>query len=73
MSPCGLRVSACETTGSESWKRTSLSIPKQRKSKFEGFGLPILEAFRAGLPIISSNASKLPEVARNGALYFDPD
>jgi glycosyltransferase involved in cell wall biosynthesis len=42
-------------------------------SKFEGFGLPILEAFHAGLPVLSSNATTLPEVARNGALYFDPD
>jgi glycosyltransferase involved in cell wall biosynthesis len=42
-------------------------------SKFEGFGLPVLEAFHARLPIILSNASVLPEVAQNGALYFDPD
>ena len=42
-------------------------------SKFEGFGLPILEAFHAGLPVLSSNATVLPEVAQDGALYFDPD
>ena len=42
-------------------------------SKFEGFGLPILEAFHARLPVLSSNATTLPEVAREGALYFDPD
>ena len=42
-------------------------------SKFEGFGLPILEAFHARLPVLSSNATTLPEVARDGALYFDPD
>jgi glycosyltransferase involved in cell wall biosynthesis len=42
-------------------------------SKFEGFGLPILEAFDARLPVLSSNATTLPEVAQNAALYFDPD
>lgn len=41
-------------------------------SKFEGFGLPILEAFHAGLPVLSSNATTLPEVGCDGALYFDP-
>ena len=42
-------------------------------SKFEGFGLPILEAFDASLPVLSSSASTLPEVAGDGALYFGPD
>jgi glycosyltransferase involved in cell wall biosynthesis len=42
-------------------------------SKFEGFGLPILEAFHSQLPVISSNATTLPEVARDAAVYFDPN
>lgn len=42
-------------------------------SKFEGFGLPLLEAFQAGTPVLCSNATVLPEVAGDGALYFDPD
>jgi glycosyltransferase involved in cell wall biosynthesis len=42
-------------------------------SKFEGFGLPLLEAFQAGLPVLSSNATVLPEIAQDGALYFDPN
>ncbi len=42
-------------------------------SKFEGFGLPILEAFHARLAVLSSNSTTLPEVAEDGALYFDPD
>jgi glycosyltransferase involved in cell wall biosynthesis len=41
-------------------------------SKSEGFGLPMLEAFLAGCPVLSSNAASLPEIGGNGALYFDP-
>jgi glycosyltransferase involved in cell wall biosynthesis len=42
-------------------------------SRFEGFGLPILEAFHARLPVLSANATVLPEVAQDGAAYFNPD
>jgi glycosyltransferase involved in cell wall biosynthesis len=42
-------------------------------SKFEGFGLPVWEAFDAHLPVLASNATVLPEVAQNAALYFHPD
>ena len=38
----------------------------------EGFGLPGLEAMAAGLPVLSSNASCLPEVYGSAAEYFDP-
>lgn len=41
-------------------------------SVFEGFGIPLLEAFYSGLPVISSNTSSLPEVAGDAALYFSP-
>lgn len=41
-------------------------------SLYEGFGLPILEAFGAGCPVAVSSTSCFPEVARDGAVYFDP-
>jgi glycosyltransferase involved in cell wall biosynthesis len=41
-------------------------------SFFEGLGLPILEAFEYGLPVVASNATCLPEVGGDAALYFDP-
>jgi glycosyltransferase involved in cell wall biosynthesis len=41
-------------------------------SMYEGFGLPILEAFYHGTPVITSNASSLPEVAGNAAELIDP-
>lgn len=40
-------------------------------SLYEGFGLPLLEAMGMGCPILSSNASALPEVAADAALYFN--
>lgn len=41
-------------------------------SLYEGFGLPVLEAMRAGAPVITSNVSCLPEVAGGAALLVDP-
>ena len=41
-------------------------------SIFEGFGAPLLEALYSGIPVISSNASCLPEVGGDAAIYFDP-
>ena len=38
----------------------------------EGFGLPALEAMSHGAPIVSSNATCLPEVSGDAAYYFDP-
>ncbi|WP_175478435.1 glycosyltransferase [Bauldia litoralis] len=38
----------------------------------EGFGYPLVEAMSVGLPIACSNASCIPEIARGGAIYFNP-
>ncbi len=38
----------------------------------EGFGLPVLEAFAASVPVITSNTTSLPEVANNAAILLNP-
>ncbi len=42
-------------------------------SLYEGFGLPVLEAFSCGCPAIISNSSSLPEIGMDGAGYFNPN
>jgi len=41
-------------------------------SKFEGFGIPVIEALRCDTPVIVSNVTSLPEVAGEAGLYADP-
>ncbi len=41
-------------------------------SLYEGFGLPVLEAQQAGVPIITADTSSLPEIAGEGAILVDP-
>jgi glycosyltransferase involved in cell wall biosynthesis len=42
-------------------------------SLYEGFGLPVIEAFHMGTPVMTSDVASLPEVARDAALYIDPE
>ena len=41
-------------------------------SLYEGFGLPLGQAMAAGVPLITSNVSSMPEVAGDAALLVDP-
>jgi len=47
---------------------TCLVLP----SLYEGFGLPIVEAQKLGVPVLTSNRGAMPEVAGAGALFVDP-
>jgi glycosyltransferase involved in cell wall biosynthesis len=42
-------------------------------SKYEGFGIPLIEALWSKTPVITSNSSSLPEAAGPGAFYCNPD
>ena len=49
-------------------KATAFVFP----SLYEGFGIPVLEAFATGCPAVLSNTSSLPEIGADAAIYFDP-
>ena len=47
---------------------TAIAYP----SRYEGFGFPVLEGFAAGVPVLTSSTSSLPEVAGDAAVLVDP-
>ncbi|MBR6272662.1 MAG: glycosyltransferase family 4 protein [Bacteroidales bacterium] len=53
-------------------KVTAAALASVYVSYFEGFGIPILEAFKCDTPVITSNVTSMPEVARDAALLVNP-
>lgn len=58
-----------ERTLSQLYKKATLFV---FPSLYEGFGIPVLEAFSCGCPVAASNCSSLPEVGGDTVNYFDP-
>jgi glycosyltransferase involved in cell wall biosynthesis len=51
---------------------TASALASVYVSYFEGFGIPIVEAFKFDTPVITSNVTSMPEVAADAALLVDP-
>jgi glycosyltransferase involved in cell wall biosynthesis len=60
-------------TDSEFYQIYSNALAFVFPSLYEGFGIPILEAFSAGCPVLASNSSSLAEISEDGAILFDPN
>ena len=54
-------------------KLLSAAIGLVYVSLFEGFGVPIIEAFACGTPVITSDVTAMPEVADTAALLVNPN
>lgn len=59
-------------TDAQKWSLLTNSEALVFPSIYEGFGIPLLEGFEAGVPVICSNLACLPEISNGAALEVDP-
>lgn len=64
-----IQIRASDRSLSELYNRAVLFV---FPSLYEGFGIPILEAYACHCPVVLSNSSCFPEIAGKAAVYFDP-
>ena len=64
-----IHIKASDQALSELYSRALLFV---YPSLYEGFGIPILEAYACHCPVALSNTSCFPEIAGEAAIYFDP-
>ena len=57
---------------SELHRVTAAALASVYVSYFEGFGIPIIEAYKCDVPVITSNVTSMPEVAGDAAILIDP-
>ena len=57
---------------SELHRVTAAALASVYVSYFEGFGIPIVEAYKCDVPVITSNVTSMPEVAGDAALLVNP-
>jgi glycosyltransferase involved in cell wall biosynthesis len=65
----GIRVHKLNLSDRELQSAYSGAVALVYPSKYEGFGLPVLEAMSCGCPVITCNNSSLPEIAGDSAIY----
>lgn len=68
---CGMPCHMLFLNDEDLSKAYSGAIALVYPSRYEGFGLPVLEAMKSGCPVITCRNSSLPEVAGDAALYVD--